>query len=295
MDLVTDARAIRRHIVKFYDDDVDLIRSVSSYLAERYHPDEVGVVIASADHVQALEAVVAEPRIMIDAAATLETIVVDGVPDPDAFEATVGSVFRRIAEEGGQARAYGEMVGLLYATGDVAAAIELERLWNALLDEVEFPLFCAYPGSGIDPFADEVGQVCTLHTEVYGAGLVDVWREFDHASTTPRAARQFVSATLSDWNLARVLDEAAVVVTELATNSVMHAGTPLRVTVTLAPGTVRIEVLDRSAALPEMRPATVERGRGLMLVDRLASGWGVERAAGGKLVWAEFHDGEVLA
>jgi anti-sigma regulatory factor (Ser/Thr protein kinase) len=295
MALVTETEPIRRHIVKFYDDDADLIGSVSSYLAERYHPDEVAVVIASPDHVRALEAVVTEPRIMIDAAETLATIIVDGVPDRDAFETAVGSVFRRIAEGGGRARAYGEMVGLLYAAGDIVAAIKLEGLWNTLLDGVELPLFCAYPGSGIDPNADEVGEVCALHTEVHGAGLVDVWRDFNDASTTPRAARHFVSATLSNWNLAHLLDEAAVVVTELTTNSVMHAGTALRVTVTLAPGAVRIEVFDRSPVLPEMRPATVERGRGLMLVDRLSSDWGAERAEGGKLVWAELHDAEALA
>jgi len=79
-------------------------------------------------------------------------------------------------------------------------------------------------------------------------------------------------------------------VSELATNAVVHAGSDVEVAVRLLPDSVRIEVVDRAPAdilRPSTPPQDSESGRGLMLVETLASAWGVEPLETGKAVWFE--------
>jgi two-component sensor histidine kinase len=80
-----------------------------------------------------------------------------------------------------------------------------------------------------------------------------------------------------------------LVVSELVSNAVRHAETPLTLRLRIGP-TIRVEVADGSAAPPVLRqPTTFELGgRGLVVVDAYADRWGHEPIHGdGKLVWAE--------
>ena len=79
----------------------------------------------------------------------------------------------------------------------------------------------------------------------------------------------------------------------LIVNALMHTDGPAIVTLRVLTGPerrLRVEVEDRSSALPRRREAgdSGVSGRGLMLVDRLADVWGVEPRGGGKCVWCEF-------
>ena len=99
------------------------------------------------------------------------------------------------------------------------------------------------------------------------------------------AARRFVAGVLA----ARGVDPfpVDVVVSELATNAAVHAGTPYTVGVEVRGDEVRIEVVDGSGVAPLIRGRSSrrQRGRGLLLVDRLASSWGSAPTRGGKTVW----------
>jgi anti-sigma regulatory factor (Ser/Thr protein kinase) len=117
------------------------------------------------------------------------------------------------------------------------------------------------------------------------------------------AARRFVRDTLQSWELTGVsggqdalVDDAVLLTSELVTNAVLHAGTPVQVTCRLLGdepgGTVEIAVLDRQPAQlhpgPPHTPAeAAERtsGRGLQLPGELASAWGVTYAHAAKAVW----------
>ena len=87
-----------------------------------------------------------------------------------------------------------------------------------------------------------------------------------------------------------------LVVSELVTNAVKHAGPPavgqIRLKVRLGAETLRIEVADSG---PGFRPTRLDRsperesGRGLMIVDHLADRWGTDPAA--NRVWCELHVG----
>jgi anti-sigma regulatory factor (Ser/Thr protein kinase) len=99
-------------------------------------------------------------------------------------------------------------------------------------------------------------------------------------------ARQFVAGALRDVAGA-ARDDIALMVSELVTNAVRHAGTDFRVSVHRTPATVRVSVTDGRPGRPVPRtPAPHElSGRGLMIVERLADAWGVDPERGGKTVW----------
>jgi CheY-like chemotaxis protein len=114
--------------------------------------------------------------------------------------------------------------------------------------------------------------------------------ELPEALTSVRTARRFVADKVREWQLGQILDDALLVVSELAANAITHAGSPCRVHLSLTPAALRIDVLDTGAGSPEPQPAstTEEHGRGLHLVDALTTAWGLEMVPGqGKRVWAE--------
>jgi hypothetical protein len=111
--------------------------------------------------------------------------------------------------------------------------------------------------------------------------------------TSARASRLFVARSLLDWRLLSLVAGASLVVSELVTNAVVHAGSAVDVTLSRADGRVQMLVSDNGAGRPEARFDEPERhvfgGRGLLLVQAVTRGWGVFPArAGGKTVWAVF-------
>lgn len=123
-----------------------------------------------------------------------------------------------------------------------------------------------------------------------------------------RTARQLVVDTLRDWDRAELVDDAALIVTELSTNATLHSGaTYFHVSVSAtSPNGVRIAVGDDGAvpaAAVVRRQETlragssaglrseVTTGRGLAIVAELASTWGVTVEDTRKWVWAQLSAG----
>lgn len=106
--------------------------------------------------------------------------------------------------------------------------------------------------------------------------------------TSPRASREFVTRTLLDWQLGRVIRLASLAVSELVFISTTHAGTDIDLTVAWNLGALRLTVQDNSPDLPsEPHPAHRRYGRGLAIVDGLSRAFGVlPTSGGGKVVWA---------
>ena len=106
--------------------------------------------------------------------------------------------------------------------------------------------------------------------------------------TAPRAARNFVTRTLLDWGLGRVISSASLVVSELVTNSTMYAGTDIALSVAWHRGALRLAVRDNSSRLPRQVYSALDlHGRGLTIVAGLSRAFGVlPTTDGGKVVWA---------
>lgn len=108
--------------------------------------------------------------------------------------------------------------------------------------------------------------------------------------TSVRAARRFVLNALAGADSEDLEDTVSLLVSELVTNAVIHAGSDVEVLVRLLPGAVRVEVMDSSDEGLVAKDASAEdvSGRGLALVESLARRWGVHpRPGGGKSVWFE--------
>jgi anti-sigma regulatory factor (Ser/Thr protein kinase) len=109
--------------------------------------------------------------------------------------------------------------------------------------------------------------------------------------TTPAAARRFVRSALESVEAdGTVIETAELLTTELVTNAIVHAGTKSQLFIQAAKGVVRVEITDPDDRLPSMAVHDTEAvgGRGLIIVNGLASAWGVEATTeGGKTVWFE--------
>jgi len=121
------------------------------------------------------------------------------------------------------------------------------------------------------------------------------WVCLPAAPESSARCRQFVGSAFEQWGLEAGLDDAQLLVSELCSNVIRHAGTTMVVTVRWAPDDrlVRVSVHDGSAAMPRVRaPSDVaSSGRGLRIVGGLASSWGSHRSSLGKTVWFELGVG----
>jgi serine phosphatase RsbU (regulator of sigma subunit)/anti-sigma regulatory factor (Ser/Thr protein kinase) len=127
-------------------------------------------------------------------------------------------------------------------------------------------------------------------------------RVYTNTPAANTAARHLITDLLTSWNLPALCDPAALAVSELVTNVVLHTTSPIRLTLRrVGPARIRIGVHDTSDRIPSRPtpPAAVPDpdalevgGRGLSIVDRLADTWGISPAPGlsGKTVWLELQD-----
>lgn len=303
------------HVVHFYGGDGELVERVSAYLLGVLQGAGVGIMVATPAHRLAVQARIAAADVdvaaalasgkllVLDAAETVHRFLLDGCPDPAGFNSVIGDLIRPATEAGRPVRVYGEMVAVLWQAGQVTAAIELEGLWNELGRRLSFSLLCAYPAQAVagGDSADALRELCYRHSAVLGAaaglavppavpgGVEETVRTFGRALDAPRAARHFVVETLQRWGNHLLVDDAALVVTELATNAVLHAYSGFTVIISHAPDAIRISVRDSSPVPPRRLPASsvARSGRGLVMVAAVASRWAVEPRGFGKVVWAE--------
>lgn len=300
------------HVVHFYRDDDELSATVVSELGTALLDGAAAVIVATPRHRARLCADLAEfgvpvqakqrdgSLVVLDAADTLAKFTgADGRMDRTCFADVIGSVIRSAGTGGRAVHAYGEMVALLWAAGDVGGVLDLECLWNELFANVPFSLMCGYPaGSMTDPDATATfADICRVHTTTVlptpSPIDAEVTRHFPQSAVAPGAARRFTNDWLDASGHADLAHAAALAVSELATNAVRHAHSDFTVSLSrLAPG-VRMTVGDRSTVPPQLRPGdvTTTGGRGLLLVDALSAGWGYQLVAGGKLVWVDIPVG----
>ena len=120
-------------------------------------------------------------------------------------------------------------------------------------------------------------------------------RSFPSAASSVPEARRFLTGCLQRWDLEAAVWTAQLLLGELATNAVLHAGhSDFRVVVLGLPdGSVRLEVRDGSARPPRLRDygTSSTTGRGVALVAQLSRGWGVLPSSPGKVVWCEIVPG----
>ena len=302
------------HVVQFYGHDHELTERVAGCLLRALEDGGAAIVIATPKHRHEFEARLIQAGVdlaaardagaylALDAGETLrELMAADGL-DRAAFDRVIGGLIRQAGAGGRAISAYGEMVALLWDDGLVNAAVQLEAMWDELGRRHSFSLFCGYRSDSVtrDGHLDAFAEVCRLHQEVVGPspaqGGPGTVRTFAFSRDAPAAARHFAVGTLRDWGAADIADDAALVVTELAANAIVHAHSGFTVVLSARGDLVRISVRDASP-LPGAEPGADGGAalipmplHGLGAVDALASSWGVESAGNaGKTVWVELR------
>jgi PAS domain S-box-containing protein len=181
------------HFVRFYQNDSHLYNTVGRFLREGVECGEALVVIATPEHRAGFEQALADAGYdaaaltargdltVLDAQETLSTFLIgdlaSGVLDPDAFEKVIDGVLEQVSAGivRRKVRVFGEMVALLFKSGNAEATAALEELWNTLVQTHSFQLCCAYAladfnrETHLEPFH----RICALHSHVLPAESYD--------------------------------------------------------------------------------------------------------------------------
>jgi PAS domain S-box-containing protein len=168
------------HRLQFYEEDTFLVNAIGRFVAPSLEAGDAVVVIATQPHRDGVEdelrargcdlaAARAQGRyVCLDAVETLTQLLVDLRPDETRFADVVGSVIARAAAGHRHVRAFGEMVGVLWADGQWDAAVRLEELWNELISTQPLSLLCGYSLADFGGEADRAAfeRVCAQHSHV---------------------------------------------------------------------------------------------------------------------------------
>ncbi len=149
------------HVVQFYGEDSALLDGLVQFIGSALKAGDASLVIATPPHREELArrlqadgidvtAAAAQGRyVSLDAAATLSTFMIHGMPDPIFFEQMIAEWVKRARAAAGNENlrlvAFGEMVASLLQNGQPDAALALERVWTKLSKAYSFSLHCAYP------------------------------------------------------------------------------------------------------------------------------------------------------
>ena len=180
------------HLVQLFDETESLVAAVSSFLFESWKQGDRLLVIARAVNwaltsaeLQArgcpvFELTASGRLIVLDAATTLATFMVNGDPNPVKFRASIGDLVTRVCSDAPRGvAAYGEMVDILAAQGNFTGAERLEQLWNGLSEECSFRLLCGYSASnfGDERTAVHLHAICGAHNHASArpTDLLSTW------------------------------------------------------------------------------------------------------------------------
>ena len=170
------------HVLQIYENDGVFLDALTGFVGGGINTGDSCVVIATDNHLKALEkrlesygihigALMSENRyIPLDAQETLSRFMINGWPDENLFNQTVSEIFKKGRNHSDRGiRAFGEMVAILWAEGNNGATVRLEHLWNKFCQKETFSLFCAYPKSGFtEAISESMNHICSAHAKMIG-------------------------------------------------------------------------------------------------------------------------------
>jgi hypothetical protein len=143
-----------------------------------------------------------------------------------------------------------------------------------------------WEGTGLPMWPDQSAAIAALGppdaTRRVSVGLEPV-------TGAARRSRELATEACGRWDCPELAGPACIVLTEMVNNVVAHAHTPMTVLLALHETTMSVAVRDRSRTAPRFAglPApTAYGGRGLVLIDSIATRWGSLLLRDGKVVWA---------
>ena len=175
----------RRHDVGFYSENGSLLDGFTGFIGDALMGGKAVIVVATESHRDSfllrlqskgvdIAAAIEEGRyIALDAAETLSTFMVNGSPDPVRFQKAAGDLIvgaaKAVNGELARVAACGECAPLLWAQGNMEAAIRVEHLWDEIARAYKVDILCGYSFSsfqgGVGSYAFE--KICSEHSAVH--------------------------------------------------------------------------------------------------------------------------------
>jgi hypothetical protein len=168
-----------KHGLHFYQTERDYLVCLVNYLHEGLEANEQCIIVATEPHRKSIRKALNElgynvdlleafgQIIELDATQTLSHFMKDGMPDEESFHQIVGSIVPHTGTQ--NIRAFGEMVVLLWQSGNADGAIALEQLWNKLGKIRDFKLLCSYPEYIFEPKYAQADKerISGLHAKIH--------------------------------------------------------------------------------------------------------------------------------
>jgi DNA-binding NarL/FixJ family response regulator len=180
-----DIEIVHRHQVGFYSDDAGLLDGFTQFIGTALKAGNAVIVVATESHRDSLllrlqangldvgDDIEQGRYISLDAAETLATYMVNGMPDPIRFSNITGDLILNAANaakgEPRRVAACGECAPLLWEQGMAEAAIRLEHLWNEIAKSYNVDVFCGYPLGNFQAESSSsiFAKICAAHTAVH--------------------------------------------------------------------------------------------------------------------------------
>ena len=180
-----DAETYGRHKVQFCSDDSVFLEGVSLFIGGALKAHNPAIVMATKSHREGLvrrlnqagvdvdSAIQHRTFVLLDAAEMLSTVMANGVPDCDRFSegltGLIETAAKTVRTDSPRVAIFGECVGLLYAEGNLDAALSLEKAGNDMLKTHNIHILCSYPSLHWLLDKDSFRSISTEHTAVYSA------------------------------------------------------------------------------------------------------------------------------
>lgn len=169
-----------QHLAHFYRHVEQMVQAACGYITDGLRRGEAVVIVATQVHwarmvgklatirgIDLVDTVASGQLRHIDAEVVLDGLLENGMPDARRFHDRAGALVERSLGRFGNVRIITELAGMLWASGNRAAALRLEELWNGLASRFPFTLLCTYRSD-------------TLRTDGYNSALQDIYSA--HAS-----------------------------------------------------------------------------------------------------------------
>lgn len=171
------------HSVHFYDGDEALIQRLDNVISASLEAGNSVLIVATDVHRRQLCAALKKRSLsfegsgllsLFDAQETLVHFMVNGTPDRERFFDWVGDMILTAKQAPCNGTrgltVFGEMVAVLWQEGNKDGALQLEALWNDLLNDRAFHLHCAYPKVLFQNNAGSLAMqsICERHSHVVG-------------------------------------------------------------------------------------------------------------------------------
>jgi PAS domain S-box-containing protein len=155
------------------------------------------------------------------------------------------------------------------------------------LDKIADRVIAGLLGGTADQAGAFTDDVTLLLVRLPDAPIATAVTGFASDPASVPAGRRFVAALLDDWACAHLTYTATLLTSEILTNAVVHGLGPVRLRLRRTDTEVTVIVSDRGRYQPQPRLAdlTDESGRGLSLLEMLATSWGARATEEGKDVW----------